>query len=254
MLGCITKGRGPALILIHGVGLRAEAWEPVTPALVNAFSIYAVDMPGHGASFLGRVETLEDYVDRLHLFAAALREPVYLAGHSMGALLAIKVAARMGTDVLGLVALNAIYRRTPEAQTEVIARAEAITAGGPRDNGLTLKRWFGHGPKGAIKSARDACDTWLRSVDQQGYARAYTAFARQDGPTEQELNTITCPSLFMTGARDLNSTPAMSAAMAAKVPQGRVASVEDAAHMMPMTHPEDVSTAMIKTFQSQAPT
>ena len=87
-------GTGPALILIHGVGLRAEAWAALAPQLANRFTLYAVDMPGHGASPLGSVRALPDYVDRLHAFAKALGEPVSIVGHSMGAMIALELAAR----------------------------------------------------------------------------------------------------------------------------------------------------------------
>jgi pimeloyl-ACP methyl ester carboxylesterase len=49
----------------------------------------------------------------------------------------------------------------------------------------------------------------------------------------------------MTGALEPNSTPAMSEAMAALTPKGRAIIVPDAAHMMPMTHPEVVNAALL---------
>ena len=250
MIGYLSDGAGPTVILIHGVGLRAEAWDRMMPTLAAHFRVFAVDMPGHGASLLGDVETLEDYVDQLQTFVSRMDGPVFVAGHSMGAILAMKLAARLGERVAGIAALNAIYRRPKEAERAVRARAAAILSGEKIDNAPTLARWFGEAPKGAIKAAAKECAAWLDAVDRQGYGRAYTAFAHQDGPTEEELCAITGPSLFMTGAGDPNSTPAMSEAMAALAPQGRAITLDDAAHMMPMTHAQTVAEALIETFQS----
>ena len=52
----------------------------------------------------------------------------------------------------------------------------------------------------------------------------------------------------MTGAHDLNSTPAMSLAMAALAPFGKSRISDDAAHMMPMTHVDEVTLALVTFF------
>ena len=41
-------GNGPELILIHGVGLNADAWIEMLPYLQSNFSITVIDMPAHG--------------------------------------------------------------------------------------------------------------------------------------------------------------------------------------------------------------
>jgi pimeloyl-ACP methyl ester carboxylesterase len=50
----------------------------------------------------------------------------------------------------------------------------------------------------------------------------------------------------MTGGLEPNSTPEMSHRMADLSPEGAVAIVETAAHMMPMTHPADVNQALLE--------
>ncbi len=83
-------------------------------------------------------------------------------------------------------------------------------------------------------------------MDPEGYKAAYSVFAREDGPADEALRKLSCPALFMTGGREQNSTPAMSRAMAALAPDGRAEIVADAAHMMPMTHPELVNRALLE--------
>ena len=43
-------GRGPAVVLIHGVGLQKAIWEPQMEVLVADHDVMSIDMPGHGAS------------------------------------------------------------------------------------------------------------------------------------------------------------------------------------------------------------
>jgi pimeloyl-ACP methyl ester carboxylesterase len=45
----IEKGEGEALLLIHGVGLNAEAWGPQIEAFSATHRVIALDMFGHGA-------------------------------------------------------------------------------------------------------------------------------------------------------------------------------------------------------------
>lgn len=245
-LAAIRVGGGEAVLLLHGVGLRAEAWNAQIDALAEKFDVIAPDMPGHGESTpLEKATALADYSDRV---AVAIDRPVWVAGHSMGALIALDLAVRYPDRVRGVAALNAIFRRSDKAAAAVRARAGSLDGVSPVDPSEPLSRWFGDvaSPEAA------ACRTWLGSVDPAGYRTAYTVFAHDAGPSDAELLSLKRPSLFMTGAAEPNSTPAMSEAMARLAPQGRALVVEGAAHMMPMTHPGRVTEALSALFEEGA--
>src|SRR5919204_209780 len=44
----VTEGRGPAVVLVHGLGGFAESWRHNIPALARVATVYAVDLPGGG--------------------------------------------------------------------------------------------------------------------------------------------------------------------------------------------------------------
>lgn len=242
-LAAIRTGEGSPLVLLHGVGLRAEAWSAQIDALAGRFAVTAADMPGHGESALfDDPPTLADYSDRV---AEALDEPVFLAGHSMGAMIALDLAIRYPERVCAVAALNAIYRRSAEAAEAVRQRAASLDRVSVADPAGPLARWFGE-----VESPEaTACRDWLTEVSLSGYRAAYTAFAREDGPSDVGLRGLHCPALFLTGSMDPNSTPAMSEAMAAMAPKGRAIVIEGAAHMMPMTHPAQVDGALLDFFE-----
>lgn len=238
-LAMIREGDGPVVLLLHGVGLQADAWLAQIQALSQYFQMIAPDMPGHGQSArLDGPASLAAFSDRA---AALLEEPAVVVGHSMGAMIALDLAARFPGKILGVAALNAIFRRSEAAREAVLRRAEGLGTSGIPDPEPTLIRWFGQKPSGA----RSACETWLRSVDLESYRTAYGVFAEEDGPSEAALRSLSCPALFMTGGQEPNSTPAMSGAMAALVPKGRGLVIDDAAHMMPMTHSDEVNRALL---------
>lgn len=237
-LSYVTSGNGPLVVLIHGVGLQADAWRRQIDALSTEFTVMAIDMPGHGASAVPDADmTLADYSD---VITSALPEPVLVVGHSMGAMIALDMAIRFPDRVRGVAALNAIYKRSAAARDAVMARAASLDGRAMVDPTVTLERWFG----AALTSEREACRSWLQDVDPAGYAMAYRVFASADGPSDQQLRSLPCPALFVTGSEEPNSTPNMSRNMAALAPKGRAIIVDHAAHMMPMTHARHVITAL----------
>jgi pimeloyl-ACP methyl ester carboxylesterase len=240
-LAALTCGEGPLVLLIHGVGLQAEAWCAQIDDLSRTYRVIAVDMPGHGHS-PGLQDTAEmaDFTDRI---IAALDESAVIVGHSFGAMIALDLAIRHKTRVKGVVALNAIYRRDAAAQAAVMARANSLDGNTIADPTATLERWFG----GEASPESSACKGWLQTVDPVGYRNAYRIFASEDGPTEADLRALKCPALFVTGEQEPNSTPAMSTRMAALVPSGRAEIFANAAHMLPMTHAAQLNR-LLTTF------
>ena len=244
-LTAITGGDGPPVVLIHGVGLRAEAWSGQIEALIKDFRVIAIDLPGHGESeTLSRQQSLKDYVT---FIGDVLSEPALIVGHSMGAMIALALAVRFPDRVSGICAMNAIYRRDQKAAAAVQARAAMLDGQSVADPSSTLDRWFGT----ETSVERSACERWLREVDPAGYRAAYAAFAQADAPEDEALRALRMPALFMTGALEPNSTPEMSHAMAALVPRGRAEVVAGAAHMMPMTHVEAVNR-QLRVFAEEA--
>ena len=242
-LSAIQAGAGDAVLFLHGVGLRAEAWAAQIDQFATEYSLTAPDMPGHGESEgLGVGAKLSDFTDRI---AAATSAPAIVVGHSMGAMIAMDLAIRYPEKVHGLAALNAVFRRDAAASATVRSRAATLGGNANPDPEPTLCRWFGE----RASPERRACRKWLGSVSPHGYRAAYSVFATEDGPSETALSVLACPAMFMTGDAEPNSTPAMSRAMAKLVPVGRAHIVEGAAHMMPMTHADAVNSALLSFFE-----
>lgn len=234
-LAAVTAGDGPLLVLIHGVGLQAEAWGAQITALAQDYRVVAVDMPGHGDSpRLKETPTLAAYTDRI---AEVIDGPATVIGHSFGSMIALDLAIRHPAKIAGVAALNAIYRRSPQARAAVVARADGLDGTSAADPAAPLDRWFGT----EASEERTACENWLRATNPAGYRDAYRVFAQEDGPKESDLQALHCPALFLTGGQEPNSTPAMSQQMAALAPQGRAEILPNAAHMAPMTHGADVN-------------
>lgn len=237
----VGLGAGEPLVLLHGVGMRLEAWGPQLAALAETHRVIAADLPGHGESRpLATDAGLADFVAWAGILLNDLGcGPANVAGHSMGALIALGLAVTRPAQVLRVALLNGVFRRAAEARNAVIARAAEIRSG-HFDCDTPLRRWFG----GGDSPARRATAGWLASVDRHAYATAYTAFAHGDDVYAGRIGELACPALFLTGEDDPNSNPAMSRAMADLTPRGHAVIVPGEHHMASLTAPERVNAAL----------
>ncbi len=248
------SGCGPAIVLIHGVGLRAEAWFYQVEALAKTHTVYAIDMPGHGESDLLSDENagLNEYVSAISQWIdTEINAPVIIMGHSMGAMIALRFAIDYPQQCCGAVALNAVYQRTQQAREAVQQRAQHMLDNPDLDRVSTpIARWFGESPQGHDLEMAELCASWLNAAPAQGYAKAYGIFSRNDGPLATELATIDVPVAFVTGDGDSNSSPEMSIQMAELTPQGTACVIDNSRHMVQITHAQEVNQQLVD-FVSQ---
>lgn len=233
-------GTGEPLVLIHGVGMRLEAWAPQIAQFSKTHRVIAADMPGHGESrALPAGSRLEAFVGWFGGFLDEMElDAINVAGHSMGALIAGGAAATFGERIKRVAYLNGVYCRDAEAKAAVLARAATIPLTGVDKQG-PLQRWFGDDAQSSV--ARELTRNWLNLVDPQGYATAYAAFAGGDETYADRWPSVKAPALFLTGSDDPNSTPQMAEKMAAATPKGWVRIVEGHRHMVNLTAPETVN-------------
>jgi (E)-2-((N-methylformamido)methylene)succinate hydrolase len=247
-------GTGEAIIFLHGVGLNGDAWGPQHEFFCKTHRVISVDLLGHGATpEVANVTSLSAYVEQVSQLMAQLKiSKVNIIGHSMGGLIAIGFALAHPQKTLRLGVLNSVFQRSAEQRQAVENRAQQmLQTSTPVDVETPLTRWFGSEVKYSDLASR--VGGWLRTANVSGYATAYNLFARGDDLFVGKLNQLKMPALFATGSADLNSSPAMSAAMASDVQNGMALTIENARHMMNLTHVEETNAAL-QNLLNQKPT
>ena len=141
-LRVVRGGQGPLVLFLHGFGITADMWRLTLPALAEAgYSVLALDLPGHGASFRPRrpmrVQDLARVVGEvLDALGAA---DVRLVGNSLGGAVSSEVALALPGRVRQLVLVNALGldAHIPLFQrrnywTDLLLPSAAQIVGGPR--------------------------------------------------------------------------------------------------------------------------
>ena len=96
---------GPPLLLLHGLARAWQDYEPLLPALLPHWHVFALDHRGHGDSERtpGRY-LVTDYVEDVARFVTnKCRAGVTLYGHSLGAMVALAVAAELPEPIAGII-------------------------------------------------------------------------------------------------------------------------------------------------------
>src|ERR1700729_1146077 len=218
----LSHGRGPAVVLLHGVSESAAIWAPLFTEL-GQFRLLAVDLPGHGLSGpvvfrRGQVRQLarrviEDLLDALGL------DQVPVIGHSLGGMFALWHVAAGSARISGVVAIGepavalpGVRVRMPLSLLTVRGLGAAVLRSPSPRRGYRALLSQGLG-SAEVAAAPDSLIEALRlSVRPPGNARTVASLMhaidlfRRPRPesviTSAELAAIATPTIFIIGSDD----------------------------------------------------
>lgn len=248
-------GSGPALVLLHGVGLDHTMWAQQAAAFQGSWRVIAPDMLGHGDSPRPRADAqLDDYADQITALLSELGVTrAVLVGFSMGALVARAIALARPDWLIGLVLLNGVFDRGDDVRDAIAARVVEVEHGGPAANAqAALQRWFTPAYHRDHAAEIAQLNDRLGRNDPQGYLATYRLFASEDNFGADRLGTIAVPTLVATGEFDVGSTPEMAHALAARIPDARTEILPGARHMMPVEHAAQINDLLGRFLETPA--
>ena len=91
-----APGPGPALVILHGITGSHASFLPLMPALAQRAHVYALDLRGHNLSgrAAGAYQAPDFGRDVLAFLRIVVGRPAIVAGHSLGGLIAVWLAAQ----------------------------------------------------------------------------------------------------------------------------------------------------------------
>jgi 3-oxoadipate enol-lactonase len=241
------KGRGPALMFVHGLGGGSAAWSDQFDAFSDRYRVIAWDGPGYGSSgdFLKDTPMVSDYVDVLARFLDALAvEGAHLVGHSFGGIIVSAYNRRYPARVLSLTLLQAVIgsgRLEPGKLQELYkARRAEIESMAPKDFAeFRARKALAAGAPPALVARAAKVSYSLRS---RGYLQAYQAMCAAN--IFDELAGITAPALVIAGENDSTAPQENCRSIAEAVPGVRFYTIEGTGHVIYMEATERLNACL----------
>ena len=234
------------LLLVPGLMCDAAVWQPVMPALGPGRECHVVD---HGEA---------DNVDQMARQLLDAAPPRFaLAGHSMGARVALEVLRQAPARVSRVALLDTGYlaRASGTAGEEETRKRHALLDVARRDGVRAMARqWV----QGMVHPGRLEDATLLEAIVAMFERKSADTFERQlrallQRPDASDvLRGIRVPALVMCGRQDSWAPVAQHEAMHALIPGAVLAVTEDAGHMAPMERPAAVAEVLQRWLTAPA--
>jgi pimeloyl-ACP methyl ester carboxylesterase len=224
-------GRGSPILLIHGWLGSWRYWVPLMDELATDYRTYALDLWGFGDSDKDReqydvdayVQLLVDFMDELGIWRAPL------VGHTLGAAIAVKLAAQHPERVSKVLAVG-----LPLTAQAINRRLLAV---GPNDSMAKLfwqrQRPYDEVEMGAVKTARNALALTVQAV------------ARLN--SQDLLEEIAVPLLILYGGKDSVIDPVQADALNEDRRSARAIVLPEARHF-PMLDEPATFTRLVRDF------
>jgi len=130
------SGQGTPLVLVHGTTADHTRWAPVLPMLEQSFTVYALDRRGRGESGDTMPYTLELEFKDILAVIDSIPEPVFLLGHSYGAICCLE-AARRTTHIRKLVLYEPpLHLGREHYSPQVLSKLQTLLDAGDREGAL----------------------------------------------------------------------------------------------------------------------
>lgn len=247
-------GDGPLVLGIPGMVDLRSTYRHLSPLLVNAgYRVATMDLRGHGDSDT-TFDRYDDEAGAEDVIALLdhLGSPAILLGNSMGAGIAVIVAARRPDLVSGLVLLSPFVRN---GSVNPLALAALRVATLPAFLAAT---WNAYLPSLYAGTRPADFDEYRRSViagiTAPGHRRAISRTTRTShAPAEAALGDVTAPVLVVMGERDPDfPDPRAEAEWIAQRTSGRVVMLAESGHYPQAQEPHAVASAITQWAAARA--
>lgn len=254
----LQAGLGPPILLLHTLRTQLDYFQKLIPLLTDSFTVYAVDMPGLGWSEASpdmRTDepsvryAMIEFVERLGL------RDLTLAGESMGATLALTMAAELDPKVVRVVAMNPYdYPQGVERSNllaSIVIKAMQIPLIGmipaKAENAVVLGGILAGGFAGPKKMPKDFLDELIRSGKRPGFAGTAIAYMRSLPSyieARQRYSRISAPVTLVYSDKDWSKADERDAA-ANLINGSRRITLTNTGHFASMERPDAIARILL---------
>lgn len=236
----------PTLILLHGSPGNAQTWRGIGKQLAERYSIVTPTLPGHGAGDPVAVQDTDALAAATLSALGELSQPVTIAAHSFGAVLALQMALSGKIEIARMVLFEpvafAILKATGEQEAYDTNKpifdgyAQQHRAGNPDAVAIMANFWFG---QGAFAKLPEPVQGFMRQQAAINVRDVEATF--RERYTLDALKRLTMPVMIAYGDKSPTVARLIAEKLAASLPNGRVVAIPGANHAMLASHPDAVA-------------
>jgi len=265
----VQVGRGPALLLLHGLGCDHTTFSAVIERLSRRFTVIAPDLLGHGASDKPRADyTLGGYANGMRDLLAVLNiDRVTVVGHSFGGGIAMQFAYQFPqhTERLMLVAPGGLGREvSPVLRGLTLPGAGTAVAIAASPPVLAVARFLGQWAHAAglpgtadIPGALSVLAGKRDPHEREAFLHVLRAVVDRRGQvvtmTDRAYLAANMPTCVLWGAKD-SVLPVAHAEIARRTfPGARIEIVEGGGHFPHEEFPDRFTSVLTDFVRSTSP-
>lgn len=248
-------GTGSETILfIHGLMLASESWEAQRDFFTENYHVVTFDLRGQGRSdhTHDRLDLDSLAEDAAEFIQALTLGPCHIVGFSMGAFIAMRIAARKPRLVRSLVLIGpSAEAEEPGNWPRYALMIAIVSIFGPRPLTTQLMQILFGDTFLADENRHDERRHWAAVVKAlpRSLVRAASASAKRKSIVG-ELRDISAPTLVISGSEDRPVNPKQASVVANGIKNAKFVSVAQTGHAVMIEQPEHCNALLNDWFPS----
>jgi pimeloyl-ACP methyl ester carboxylesterase len=233
----------PTVVFLHGAGLDHSLFGLQSRYFgYHGRNVLALDFPGHGRSEGPALPTIQQMADWVHeVLKKASVSKAAVVGHSMGALVALELAARHPPAAERIALIGVAY---PMKVSEAFLNAA-------RDNDYAaydMSTVWGHAAQAAL-GANPNPGMWMHGDALARLERLAPGVLHNDlkacNDYQSGFDQVRCPVLLVLGRRDVMTPPRSAESLVKALKNSRVVEVNSSGHTLMTEAPDATLDALI---------
>ena len=232
------KGKGPAILLFHGMNGNSRSWATLFGALGNQFRVIAWDAPSFGDSDVFG-DTIDDYCNAAKALIKYLQiKDIIVIGHSMGGLIATKLAVDKDVSLAGLV-LSSSHLGYGRPKGEALMARYADRIGMLSKKNANIEYGFERARRSIPNNTPNNIIEFLADIAKSSRIEGIRDGGRMSQETDNALicRRIKVPVVILSGGKDKIISTEMHNALVNAIPHAEQFIFSEAGHASYVEYP-----------------